>query len=111
MGFKKGDIVDIKGDGAVHKGMPHKYYHGKTGLVWSVTPRALGILLNKPVGNKLVRKKVYVRIEHVKHSKSTAMFEARKKRIAKERLELKAKKIPYPKIISSASLKVPEKHV
>lgn len=28
--YKKGDIVDIKGMGTVQKGMPHKYYHGKT---------------------------------------------------------------------------------
>ena len=26
--YKVGDIVDIKANGAVHKGMPHKYYHG-----------------------------------------------------------------------------------
>lgn len=26
--FKVGDIVDIKANGAVHKGMPHKFYHG-----------------------------------------------------------------------------------
>lgn len=26
--YKVGDIVDIKCNGAVHKGMPHKYYHG-----------------------------------------------------------------------------------
>jgi len=95
--FKKGDIVDIKGDGSVHKGMPHKYYHGKTGLVWSVTPRALGVLLNKPVGNKLVRKKIYVRIEHCRHSKSAAMFEARKKRIAAERIALKKSNTPVPR--------------
>ena len=32
--YKVGDIVDIKGDGSVHKGMPHKFYHGRTGVVW-----------------------------------------------------------------------------
>ncbi|ORX66799.1 translation protein SH3-like protein [Linderina pennispora] len=26
--YKVGDIVDIKGNGAVQKGMPHKFYHG-----------------------------------------------------------------------------------
>jgi large subunit ribosomal protein L21e len=26
--YKVGDIVDIKANGAIHKGMPHKYYHG-----------------------------------------------------------------------------------
>merc|ERR1719445_604741 len=29
--YKHGDIVDIKGNGAFQKGMPHKSYHGKTG--------------------------------------------------------------------------------
>lgn len=29
--YRVGDIVDIKGDGSIHKGMPHKYYHGRTG--------------------------------------------------------------------------------
>jgi ribosomal protein L21E len=26
--YKVGDIVDIKANGAIHKGMPHKFYHG-----------------------------------------------------------------------------------
>merc|ERR1712010_188699 len=30
--YKRGDIVDIKGNGAIQKGMPHKSYHGKTGM-------------------------------------------------------------------------------
>lgn len=29
--YKTNDIVDIKGNGAFQKGMPHKSYHGKTG--------------------------------------------------------------------------------
>ena len=29
--YKSGDIVDVKGNGAFQKGMPHKSYHGKTG--------------------------------------------------------------------------------
>merc|ERR1712076_325794 len=47
--YKRGDIVDIKGDGAVQKGMPHKSYHGKTGRVFNVTPHAVGIIVNKRV--------------------------------------------------------------
>ena len=47
--YKVGEYVDIKGDGAVHKGMPHKFYHGKTGVVWNVTKRAIGVELNKQV--------------------------------------------------------------
>ena len=29
--------------------MPHKYYHGKTGVVWNVTKRAVGVEVNKQV--------------------------------------------------------------
>ncbi|KAF9095985.1 hypothetical protein BGX23_012255 [Mortierella sp. AD031] len=29
--YKVGDIVDIKANGAIHKGMPHKFYHGYKG--------------------------------------------------------------------------------
>jgi large subunit ribosomal protein L21e len=36
--YKVGDYVDVVADPSVRKGMPHKYYHGKTGIVWNVTP-------------------------------------------------------------------------
>ena len=45
--YKRGDIVDIKGDGAIQKGMPHKFYHGKTGRIFNVTPHAVGVEVNK----------------------------------------------------------------
>lgn len=32
------------------QGMPHKFYHGKTGRVWNVTKRAIGVELLKQVG-------------------------------------------------------------
>ncbi|RUS78904.1 hypothetical protein EGW08_013347 [Elysia chlorotica] len=48
--FKRGDIVDIKGDGAIQKGMPYKFYHGKTGRIFNVTPHAVGVEVNKQVG-------------------------------------------------------------
>merc|ERR1712029_591367 len=35
--YRMGDIVDIKGNGAFQKGMPHKAYHGKTGRVFNVS--------------------------------------------------------------------------
>ncbi len=31
------------------QGMPHKWYQGKTGVVWNVTKRALGVEINKRV--------------------------------------------------------------
>ena len=32
--------------------MPHKFYHGRTGIVWNVTKRALGVEVNKEVGDR-----------------------------------------------------------
>lgn len=29
--------------------MPHKWYQGKTGVVWNVTKRAIGVEINKRV--------------------------------------------------------------
>ncbi|CAK8697278.1 large ribosomal subunit protein eL21-like [Clavelina lepadiformis] len=96
--YKKGDIVDIKGDGAVQKGMPHKVYHGKTGRVFNVTKHAVGVIVNKQVKGKILAKRINVRIEHIRHSKSrlsflTRVHENEKKRAAAKqtgvRVELK----------------------
>ncbi|XP_038279495.1 60S ribosomal protein L21-like [Canis lupus familiaris] len=70
--YKKGDIVDIKGMGTVQKGMPHKCYHG--GRVYNVTQHAVGIVVNKQVKGKILAKRINVRIEHIKHSKSRDSF-------------------------------------
>ena len=56
--YRIGDYVDVKANGAIHKGMPHKFYHGRTGVVWNVTPRAVGVKINKRVGNRIIKKKV-----------------------------------------------------
>ena len=29
--------------------MPHKFYHGRTGVIWNVTKRAVGVEVNKQV--------------------------------------------------------------
>merc|ERR1712152_106413 len=63
-----GEIVDIKGNGAFQKGMPHKSYHGKTGRVFNVSKHALGVIVNKRVRGKILAKRVSIRVEHVKHS-------------------------------------------
>lgn len=55
--YKKGDIVDIKGNGAFQKGMPFKFYHGKTGRVFNVTQHAVGIIVNKQVRGKILAKR------------------------------------------------------
>jgi len=55
--YRKGDIVDIKGNGAFQKGMPFKYYHGKTGRVFNVTQHAVGIIVNKQIRGKILPKR------------------------------------------------------
>ena len=67
--YKVGDIVDIKANAAQQKGMPHKYYHGRTGIVYNVSPTSVGVIIYKVVGNRYMEKRVNLRIEHVKHSK------------------------------------------
>ncbi|CAD5118533.1 DgyrCDS7224 [Dimorphilus gyrociliatus] len=66
--YRRGDIVDIKGNGAVQKGMPHKSYHGRTGKVFNVTQHAVGVIVNKRVKGRILPKRINVRVEHVKHS-------------------------------------------
>ncbi|KAL8548969.1 hypothetical protein ACS0TY_008020 [Phlomoides rotata] len=62
--YKIGDYVDVKVNGSIHQGMPNKFYHRRTSLVWNVTKRAVGIELNKQVGNRIIRKGINVRVEH-----------------------------------------------
>lgn len=89
--YKRGDIVDIKGNGAFQKGMPFKYYHGKTGKVFNVTPHALGVIVNKRVRNRIIPKRINVRVEHVKHSKCRQDFLNRLKENELKKKEAKAK--------------------
>jgi len=87
--YKVGDIVDIKANGAVQKGMPHKVYHGKTGVVYNVTGRAVGVIIYKRVGPRYLEKRVNVRIEHISHSKSRDEFLHRVKENAAKKLKAK----------------------
>ena len=89
--YKVGDIVDIKANGAVQKGMPHKFYHGRTGIVYNVTKSAVGVIVHKIVGNRYLEKRVNVRIEHVKHSKCRDDFLRRVKENAIKKKEARAK--------------------
>jgi len=66
--FKVGQYVDIVGIGSVHKGMPHKTYHGRTGKIWNVTPRAIGVEVNKRVRERIIRKRIHVRVQHARPS-------------------------------------------
>merc|ERR1712178_681241 len=54
--------------------MPHKTYHGRTGVIWNVTKRAVGVLVNKQVGGRIFQKKIHVRVEHVTKSACRKQF-------------------------------------
>ncbi|PLB33289.1 60S ribosomal protein eL21 [Aspergillus candidus] len=88
--YRVGDIVDVHVNGAVQKGMPHKVYNGKTGVVYNVTKSSVGVILYKIVRNRYLEKRINVRLEHVKHSRSREDFirrvreNAEKKKQAKE---------------------------
>jgi large subunit ribosomal protein L21e len=69
MKVKVGDYVDIFADPAIHRGMPHKGYHGRTGIVFNVTKAAVGVRVNKLVNGRIIEKRIHVRIEHVRKSK------------------------------------------
>jgi large subunit ribosomal protein L21e len=89
--YKIGDYVDIKVNGAVHKGMPHKFYHGRTGIVWNVTKRAVGVVINKQVGHRIIQKRLHVRIEHVQPSRCREDFLERRKMNDRLKAEAKAR--------------------
>ena len=77
--YKRGDYVDIKVDSSVHKGMPFKYYHGRTGVVFNVTKRAIGVTVNKEVNGRILEKQIHVATPHVTPSKCRAEIIRRKK--------------------------------
>ena len=88
--YKTGDIVDIKGCGTVTKGMPYKAYHGKTGRVYNVSKRAVGVIVNKRVKGRIMAKKINLRVEHISHSKCRDDFLHRVVRNEKVKKEAKA---------------------
>ncbi|KAL2888105.1 60S ribosomal protein L21-B [Ceratocystis lukuohia] len=92
--YRVGDIVDIKTNGAVQKGMPYKVYHGKTGVVYNVTKSAVGIIIYKKVGYRYLEKRINVRIEHVSPSRSRDDFLRRVKENAEKKKIAKAEGTP-----------------
>ena len=70
--------------------MPHKAYHGKTGRVFNVSKRAVGVVVNKRVKGKILAKRISVRVEHVKHSNSRKEFLDRVKSNEVKKAESKA---------------------
>jgi len=83
--YNKGDFVDIVGDGSAHKGMPHKFYHGKTGRVFNVNPNSIGVVMNKRVRNRIQPKRLHVRVEHLRKSTCQVNFKNRVKALEAEK--------------------------
>lgn len=54
--------------------MPYKVYHGKTGIVYNVTKSSVGVILQRQVGNRYLEKRINVRVEHVRMSRSREDF-------------------------------------
>ncbi|MCE4614492.1 MAG: 50S ribosomal protein L21e [Desulfurococcales archaeon] len=59
--YQVGDKVHIIINPAIHKGMPHRRYHGKTAVI--VGKRGKSYLVNVSLGNK--RKLLIIRPEHL----------------------------------------------
>lgn len=70
--------------------MPHKVYHGKTGVVYNVTKSAVGVIIYKKVNHRYLEKRVNLRIEHVSLSRSREDFIRRVKSNAAAKKEAKA---------------------
>lgn len=97
--YKLGDFVDVRANGAVHKGMPHKFYHGRTGRVWNVNPRGIGVEINKQVRQRIIKKRINVRVEHIQPSRCQESFKKRvkeneaKKKQAREQAKQTGKRV------------------
>ena len=87
--YKVNDFVDIVADGSEHRGMPHKFYHGKTGKIFNVTPHAVGVIVNKQVRNRIIPKRIHVRIQHVRKSQCHEAFKQRVRENDAKKIEAK----------------------
>jgi large subunit ribosomal protein L21e len=101
MKVKVGDYVDIFADPAIHKGMPYKGYHGRTGIIFNVTKSAVGVRVNKKVNGRIIEKRIHIRIEHVRKSKCQKEIlkrivdnEAAKVEAAKTGIQINLKRTP-----------------
>jgi large subunit ribosomal protein L21e len=65
--YKEGDRVVIICYPREHKGMPHKRFHGKIGVIRKLTRRAA--LVEVPIGESI--KRIYARLEHLQPVKSS----------------------------------------
>jgi large subunit ribosomal protein L21e len=106
MSVKVGDYVDIFADPSIHKGMPHKGYHGRTGIIFNVTKSAVGVRVNKKVNGRIIEKRIHVRIEHVRKSKCQQEILRRKKE--NEALKASRTTLDAPKVSLKRTPKLPK---
>ena len=74
--------------------MPHKDYHGKTGVVYNVTKSSVGIIIYKKVNHRYLEKRINIRIEHIQPSRSRDDFLRRVKENAALKKKAKAEGQP-----------------
>lgn len=68
--YKIGDMVDIRIDSGVQKGMPHKFYHGRSGKVFNISRTAVGVEVTKTLRQGwTINKRFHVRLEHLVKSR------------------------------------------
>ena len=98
--LKVGDYVDVVVDGSQQKGMPHRFYHGRTGVVFNVSKRAVGVEVNKQVRGRIEKKMLNVRLEHVRPSKCRVDFLNRVKSndAVKKAAKAKGERVPESQI-------------
>ena len=72
--FKIGELVDISVNSSIQRGLPYKFYHGKTGKIFSITKFSAGVNVEKKVGNKKILKRLNIRLEHLNKSKTGVNF-------------------------------------
>ena len=60
--YKQGEKVVVKIDSSIHKGMPHRRYHGKIGVI--VDKRGRAYIVDVTQGKAV--KEIIVRPEHLK---------------------------------------------
>lgn len=87
--YKNNDYVDIKINSAVTKDMPHKIYHGRTGRIFKVDERTVGVRVKVVKGNREVEEKVNIKIEHLKKSRCREEFLERSKKYFEKKEEAK----------------------
>jgi len=64
-------------------------------VIWNITKGAVGVMVNKLIGNRIRRKKIHVRIEHIRKSKCRSDFLARVKKNDAAKAAAKTNKEAY----------------